>query len=146
VILRPVHIVGRVHNAPSNYLRLKRPPMVMGFDPMIQIIHEEDVVRAIIAALKPGIRGVFNIVGPGQLPLSRIFQVLGKRPLPIPAPIGEPLLRALWKWRLTSFPPPEVDYIRFLHTVDGSLAKEVLGFEPMHSMKETILHLKDTAP
>lgn len=144
VILRPVHIVGRVHNAPSNYLRLKYPPTVMGFDPMVQIIHEEDVVHAIIAALKPGIRGVFNIVGPGELPLSRIFRVLGKTTLPFPAPIGEPLLRALWRWKLTSFPPPEVDYIRFQHTVDGALAKRVLGFEPRHTMEETIRHLRET--
>ena len=144
VILRPVHIVGRVHNAPSNYLRLKYPPTVMGFNPMVQIIHEEDVVRAIIAALKPGIRGVFNIVGPGSLPLSRIFRVLGKTTLPFPALIGEPLLRALWRWKLTSFPPPEVDYIRFQNTVDGGLARKVLGFEPRHSMEETIRHLQDT--
>ena len=142
VILRPVHIVGGVHNAPSNYLRLKRPPTVMGFDPMIQIIHEEDVVRAIIAALRPGIRGVFNIVGPGELPLSRILRVLGKKPLPIPALIGEPLLRALWRWKLTSFPPPEVDYIRFQNTVDGALARKVLGFEPKHTMEQTIRHLQ----
>jgi UDP-glucose 4-epimerase len=138
VILRPVHILGRVHNAPSNYLRLRYPPKVMGFDPMVQVIHEEDVVRAIILALKPEIRGVFNVVGPGEVPLSRVFKALGKTPLPIPSLIGEPLLRALWKWRLTSFPPPEVDYIRYQCTVDGSRARDILGYEPRHSLLDTI--------
>ena len=138
VILRPVHILGRVHNAPSNYLRLPRPPTVLGFDPMVQVIHEEDVVRALIATLKPGIRGVFNIVGPGEVPLSRILRVLGRPRLPVPASVGEPLLRTLWKWRLTSFPPPEVDYIRYQCTVDGSLAKEVLGFTAKYSLYDTI--------
>jgi UDP-glucose 4-epimerase len=38
VVLRPCHIVGRVHNAASNYLRLERPVMVMGFDPMMQVV------------------------------------------------------------------------------------------------------------
>lgn len=143
VILRPVHILGRVHNAPSNYLRLARPPTVLGFDPMVQVIHEEDVVRAIACALKPGIRGVFNVVGPGEVPLSRILRVLDKPRLPIPAFVGEPLLRMLWKWRLTSFPPPEVDYIRYHCTVDGSLARETLGFEARFSMYETIRCLED---
>ena len=143
VVLRPVHILGKVHNAPSNYLRLPRPPTVMGFDPMVQVIHEEDVVRAIACALKPGIRGVFNIVGPGEVPLSRILRVLDRPRLPIPAAIGEPLLRAMWKYRLTSFPPPEVDYIRFNCTVDGSLAKQTLGFEARYSMYETIRCLED---
>ena len=143
VILRPVHILGRVHNAPSNYLRLKRPPTVMGFDPMVQVIHEEDVVQAIILGLKPGVRGVFNIVGQGEVPLSRVHRVLGKKPLPFPAMIGEPLLRALWRWHLTSFPPPEVDYIRFQCTVDGSLARRVLGFEAQYSLADTIRCLAD---
>lgn len=48
VILRPVHILGTVRNAPSNYLRLKVVPTLLGFDPMVQVMHEEDVVRAIL--------------------------------------------------------------------------------------------------
>jgi nucleoside-diphosphate-sugar epimerase len=47
VILRPVHILGSVHNAPSNYLRLPVIPTLLGFDPMVQVIHELDVAEAI---------------------------------------------------------------------------------------------------
>ncbi|MBK7156101.1 MAG: NAD-dependent epimerase/dehydratase family protein [Sandaracinaceae bacterium] len=56
VILRPCHILGGVRNAASNYLRLERPLTVLGFDPMMQAIHENDVVRAIEHALRPGPR------------------------------------------------------------------------------------------
>ncbi len=37
VILRPVHIIGGVHNAASNFLRLPTIPTLMGFDPMVQV-------------------------------------------------------------------------------------------------------------
>src|SRR3954451_7394563 len=47
VVLRPVHILGTVRNAPSNYLRLPVVPTLLGFDPMLQVMHEEDTVRAI---------------------------------------------------------------------------------------------------
>jgi UDP-glucose 4-epimerase len=68
VVLRPVHIVGpTIKNAPSNYLRLKRPMALAGFDPMVQLIHMEDVARALVAALTPGFKGVFNVVGPGEV-------------------------------------------------------------------------------
>src|SRR5258708_22330782 len=40
VILRPLHIVGNVRNAPSNYLRLNVIPTLMGFDPMVQVLHQ----------------------------------------------------------------------------------------------------------
>src|SRR6266571_6917637 len=82
VILRPVHIVGpTVRNAPSNYLRLERPLTVLGFDPMIQLIHEEDACRALVLALRPGVRGVYNVTGPGEVPLSAVLKELGHWPI-----------------------------------------------------------------
>jgi UDP-glucose 4-epimerase len=53
-----------VQNAPSNYLRLKRVPTVLGFDPMMQVVHQDDVLQAVELALAPGVRGVYNIAGP----------------------------------------------------------------------------------
>ena len=61
-----------VRNAPSNYLRLNVIPTLMGFDPMVQVIHQDDVVSAIEKALRPGVRGIFNLAGPQPLPLSRL--------------------------------------------------------------------------
>ena len=138
VILRPVHILGGVHNAPSNYLRLPYVPTLLGFDPMVQVIHEEDVVEAIRCALKPGARGIFNITGPGEVPLSAILGELGRKVLPIPHPLAKPLLSLLWRGRFTSFPVPELDHIRFVCMVDGSRASRDLGFRPRRSLKETI--------
>jgi len=138
VVLRPVHILGRVHNAASNYLRLERPMTIFGFDPMVQVIHERDVVDAIRLALAPGVSGIFNIKGRGELPLSRILRKLGRRPRPVPGPLATAALDRLWRYRLTSFPTPELDHIRYICMVDDSRAREVLGFRPSRSLEETI--------
>ncbi len=138
VILRPVHILGGVHNAPSNYLRLPYVPTLLGFDPMVQVIHEADVVDSIVCALKTGVRGIFNVVGPGEVPLSTILRELEKPTIPIPHPLAKPFLTALWRGKLTSFPVPELDHIRFVCMVDGARARDTLGFRPRHSLKETI--------
>jgi len=138
VVLRPVHILGRVRNAASNYLRLDRIPVLMGFDPMVQVIHEEDVAEAILLSLADGVHGVMNLVGPGEVPLSVLLKELGKPTLPIPVNVFEPMMRAMWRFRLTSFPMPELAHIRYTCMVDGSRARKVLGFRPRHSMKETI--------
>jgi UDP-glucose 4-epimerase len=139
VILRPVNIVGpTVRNAPSNYLRLERPLTVMGFDPMIQLIHEEDVCRALALALRPGIRGVFNVVGPGEVPLSAILRELGRSPMPVADFLLRPLVRQLFALGLASFPAGEVDHIQYLCVVDGSRAARELGYAPRYSMRETI--------
>jgi UDP-glucose 4-epimerase len=139
VILRPVNIVGpTVRNAPSNFLRLERPVTVLGFDPMVQLIHEEDVCRALRLALRPGVRGVYNVVGPGEAPLSAVLRELGRRPVPIPHFLVRPLVKRLFEARLSSFPPGEVDHIQYLCAVDGSRAVRDLGWAPRFSLRETI--------
>jgi len=139
VILRPVNIVGpTVRNAPSNYLRLPRPVTVLGFDPMVQLIHEQDVCRALALALRPGARGVYNVTGPGELPLSAVLAELGRRPLSLPHFLVRPLVRRLFQARVTSFPPGEIDHIQYLCVVDGSRFARELGFVPHHSLRDTV--------
>jgi UDP-glucose 4-epimerase len=139
VILRPVNIVGpTVRNAPSNYLRLARPLTVLGFDPMVQLIHEEDVGQALVLALRPGLRGVFNVTGPGEVPLTSILRELGRQPVPVPHPLVRALVRRLFDARLTGFPPEEIDHIQYLCVVDGSRFAREAGWIPSRSMRETI--------
>ncbi|GAC1600767.1 MAG: NAD-dependent epimerase/dehydratase family protein [Myxococcales bacterium] len=147
VILRPVHIVGpNVRNAPSNYLRLGRPWTVAGFDPMVQLIHEEDVARAMIAAQRPSVRGVYNVVGPGELPLSSILKELGRKPIPVPHLLARPLLDRLWAARMTGFPPPELDHLQCLCTVDGTRAEREMGFRSAYTLRETIRSVLGEVP
>jgi len=139
VILRPVHIVGpTIRNAPSNYLRLRYPWVLAGFDPMLQLIHQEDAARAMVEALRPGLKGVYNVVGPGEVPLSAVLRELGRTPIPVPHPLARPLLGTLFRYRLANFPPPELDHIQFLCMVDGSRWASDVGWVPQHSMKDTI--------
>jgi UDP-glucose 4-epimerase len=139
VILRPVHIVGpTIRNAPSHYLRLPRPWTVAGFDPMVQLIHVEDVARAMVEALRPEPKGVYNVVGPGEVPLSAVLRELDRRPVAVPDLVARPLLRTLFKYRLAGFPPPELDHLQFLCAVDGSRWRQETGWAPRFSMRETI--------
>lgn len=139
VVLRPVHIAGgTIKNAPSNYLRLQRPIALAGFDPMVQLIEATDVCRAMELALRPGLRGVYNVVGPGEVPLSACFRELGRKPVYLPHPLARTLVKKLWDARLSSFPPPELDHIQFLCTVDGSRFVRDTGWKPTHGLRETI--------
>lgn len=137
VVLRPVHILGAVRNAPSNYLRLQTVPTLLGFDPMIQVVHEDDVVHALRLALRPGVRGIFNIAGPDPLPLSRLIKAAGRTSVPIPHGLAKNLLGSLYKYRLSSFPAPELDHIRYVCMVDDRRAREELGYAPRRSIEET---------
>ncbi len=44
----------------------------------------------------------------------------------------------MWSLRLSTFPAPEIDYLRYLCMVDGSRAREVLGFEPKIDLETAV--------
>jgi UDP-glucose 4-epimerase len=144
VILRPVHIVGAVRNAPSNYLRLTHPPRLAGFDPMVQLIHEEDVARAIELSLRRGVSGVFNVPGCEAAPLTRILSMAGGAVVDFPHFLAPVVLKQMWRWRVTSFPAPELDHLRYVCMVDGRRAREILGFEARHGLEDTMAHVRLT--
>ena len=138
VILRPAHILGTVRNAPSNYLRLDVVPTLLGFDPMMQVVHQRDVLTAIDLALAPGVRGIFNIGGPEPLALSRAISILGRRILAVPHPLAKAAVKNLFRFRLTKFPAPELDFIRYVCMVDDSKARSELGYAPAHGLEATL--------
>ncbi len=138
VILRPAHILGTVRNAPSNYLRLDVVPTLLGFDPMMQVVHQRDVLRAIDLALEPGVRGVFNIGGPEPMALSKAISLLKRRIVAVPHPLAKAAVRNLFRFKLTSFPAPELDFIRYVCMVDDSKARSELGYAPAHGAEATL--------
>jgi UDP-glucose 4-epimerase len=143
VILRPSHILGSVRNAPSNYLRLKRVPTLLGFDPMVQVVHQRDIVSAIRLALNPGVRGIFNIGGPSPIPLSRAIHLLGRTQLPVPHAAARFVVERMFRWRVTSFPAPELDFIRYVCMVDDSRARKTLGYAPAYDLETTLSAVDD---
>ena len=138
VILRPTHILGVVQNAPSNYLRLRRVPTVLGFDPMLQVVHQDDVLDAVELALAPGVRGVYNIAGPQGARLSKMLDLLNRTSVPLPASLARMGLDGLFRWKMSSFPAPELDFIRYVCMVDDSKARRELGYSPRYDLAKTL--------
>jgi UDP-glucose 4-epimerase len=143
VILRPVHILGRVANAASNYLRMDRVPKLMGFDPMMQVIHEKDVVDAVELALRPGLRGIYNVVGPSQVPLSVLIREARRPTFPIPHLAAPAFSKLFWRLGLAPFRGTELNHLQYVCMVDGSRAREELGFKARRTIKEAVRAVVD---
>ncbi len=134
VILRPANVLGPLDNAPSRYLRLGLAPTVLGYDPMIQVLHVGDVVAALERALSPGMRGIFNLAGPPPCPLSEALRLLGRGQLKLPHPLARFGIERLFRWRLTEHGSKELDFLRYVCMVDDRRAREVLGYQPRHGL------------
>jgi len=136
-VLRPVNVLGYyVHSMIAQYLRQRRIPTVMGFDPMMQFIHEEDLSEAIALSLEHGLQGVFNVVGPGEVPLHTAINETGGTALSVPEPILRPLFARLFKLGLIPYPPGALDYLKFPITLSGSRFVEATNFRPLFGLEE----------
>jgi UDP-glucose 4-epimerase len=136
-VLRPVNVLGYyVHSMIGQYLRERRVPTVMGFDPMMQFIHEEDVSEAIALALEQGLQGVFNVAGPGEVPLHTAIRETGGRALAIPDFVMRPLFAQLFRFGAIPYPPGAIDYLKYPVTVSGARFVEATRFRPLFGLEE----------
>lgn len=136
-VLRPVNTLGHsVHNSITRYMKLAMVPTIMGFNPMMQFIHEEDVAEAILVALETKVRGIFNVAGPGAVPLKRALKEMGRQRVSVPDPFAHLLIRTLFNLNIYEFPSGAVDYIKYPCTVRDTAFREATGFRPRHSLAE----------
>jgi UDP-glucose 4-epimerase len=143
-VLRPVNVLGHyARSMMSEYLRLDRPPTVMGFDPLMQFIHEQDVVEAIALTLEHGLQGVFNVVGPGQVPLHTAIRETGGRPRSLPEFLFRPAIRALFSAGMVPWPEGAIDFLKFPVTLSGRRFVEATNFRPLFGLEETFQSLGD---
>jgi UDP-glucose 4-epimerase len=139
-ILRTAPILGpTVHNALTRYLARKLVPTMMGFDPLVQFLHEVDAIAAMHLAVLRDAPGTFNIVGEGVLPLSTAIKLAGRVAVPVPHPVANTLTAAGWIAQLVEAPPSLLKYLRFLCVADGQKAREAMGFTPAYTSREALL-------
>ncbi len=135
--LRPCWVMGR--NIDSEALRHFDRPRVtsaLGFDPLLQMLHEDDYLHALVLALGRDVPGPINLAGRGVLPLSTLLRIAGKRKRAVPHPLLYRLGYLPSLWRAGSSPEGFFDHLRFLWVVDTTRATRELGFAPEYTTQE----------
>lgn len=116
-----------------DYLRSRVCLRPMGFDPMLNLLSVEDLVRALMLAIHNDAQGVFNIPGADTLPLSALIERVSRLELPVPGPLLRPLYRLRSLTRGTQFRYDlNLHRFHFNGVPDGGRAQRVLGYEPQH--------------
>jgi UDP-glucose 4-epimerase len=135
-VLRTCWILGPHHrDRITRYLSLPVVPKLLGYDPLMQFIHEEDCLNAFERAILAPHPGVFNLVGQGVLPVSTLLRLAGKRILSLPAPLLYRMAYYPSQSATGDAPAGFYDYLRHLWVADGARGWEAFG-EPVYSTKE----------
>jgi UDP-glucose 4-epimerase len=140
-ILRPCTVFGpSVDNYVSRMLFMPVVVSIIGYDPDVQLVHEDDFVNACLCAMDKKIPGAFNIAGDGALCTSAIASLIGTTVIPLPKWTIYPLLEVLWRLHLPGIEVNRgyLDYIRYPFVASTLRAKRELGFKPKHTALETL--------
>lgn len=142
-LLRPVHIVGpHLRNQVSSLLRASYSPRIIGFNPMMQFVHETDVARAVRMALEHDGYGVFNIAGEGAVPWSTAIATAGARPVHLPTWIAYPGAAVVSRL-YPSFPEHLIDFFRYPVIISDVAIREQLGWTPHINVVDTLRSVAD---
>jgi UDP-glucose 4-epimerase len=135
-VLRLVNVLGpHMNTLLQRFLLQRRIFTVAGFDPIYQVMHEDDMALALQLALEQDLRGVFNVAGPGTLPLHALIRESGGSKIPLP----EPLVSAL-KGRLgfPRIPDGAVAFLKYSCTVDDALFRKITDYRPTRSLADIV--------
>jgi len=140
-VLRFANVLGPdVRTSHKALFTLPAVPMILGFDPRYQFVHEDDVVHALEHAAVHVLPGVFNVAGDGVLALSEVAGLLGKAYVPLLPPWGTGLAAAALRRAGIRISPEMLAQLRFGRGVDNRRYKAA-GFHYQHTSREAVLKL-----
>jgi UDP-glucose 4-epimerase len=142
VSLRFANALNSEEPAPlARYFDLPVVPTVIGYDPVLQLVHRDDCIQALVKATLGRARGAYNIAGKNGLPLSALLDGTGKVHAPLLPPAGAMLLSPLLtRLGIASLTPQLLDLLRWGRTLNVSRAERELEFR---AERDTLAALDD---
>jgi UDP-glucose 4-epimerase len=140
-VLRVANVLGSdVRISHVGLLSLPAVPMILGFDPRYQFVHDDDVVHALEHAVRTSAPGVFNVAGDGVLALSEVAGLLGKPYAPVLPPWGTGLAASVLRRLGVRIPPEAMNQLRYGRGLDNRRYKAA-GFHYQYTSREAVLKL-----
>jgi UDP-glucose 4-epimerase len=138
VILRPCNIVGpHSESVLMDFFRSGICPKLMGFDPLMQFIHESDMAEVIRLVLEGSQSGVYNIAGEGVAPYSAAANLAGARTVPLPLLLSYGLV-SLLNLINQKFPPHLLDYLRYPTIISDDKFRKDYDYQPRLDLCQTM--------
>jgi UDP-glucose 4-epimerase len=138
-VLRVQPIIGATLDTPiTRLLRAPVVPVMLGFDPRVQVLHEDDSVAVLAHAVHHPVRGAVNVAGAGTISLNAAIRRMGRPAVPVPHPLFGTVAGAARRFGL---PPMSEDTIRYLRYGRGVALERMtndLGFAPRFDTRGAI--------
>jgi UDP-glucose 4-epimerase len=139
-VLRFAEVMGSDQRA-AQLLGLPVLPAILGFDPRVQFIDEEDAIGALAHVARHRLPGAYNAAGDGVLALSELASLLGKSLLPVLPPWGVPFAAAQLRRIGIPVPLEQIRQLRYGRGLDNRRLK-ASGYAYRYTTRESVLKLR----
>jgi UDP-glucose 4-epimerase len=130
-VLRFTNFIGPTIDTPlTRYLSLPVVPTVLGFDPRIQLCHEDDGIEVLRRCAVEPHPGIFNVGGEGVLLLSQAVRRVGRLSVPVPSPAVNVVAGLFRRAGLVDFSPEQMRYLEHGRVADTSRLRRELDWAP----------------
>jgi UDP-glucose 4-epimerase len=130
-MLRLANIVGPgLRTGLTDYLTLPVVPIPLGYDARLQLIHENDALRALLLATLGAPVGIVNVAGDGIITVQQAARLAGRPTVPVPLSACGLLGRFVKRAGLADFSADQMQYLAWGRGMDTTRMREVLGLEP----------------
>ena len=121
---------------------------VMGYDPPLQFVHEDDLAKLLRLVVMEPCPGTFNVAGEGVVYYSRLAHLAQRKLLFLPSAMAYPLTQLAWKLGIQKEAPAAgLDFIRYPIVVSTGKLKKETGFQFFYTSEDALADfLPDTNP
>lgn len=142
-VLRCANVLGAgVDTSHTRMFALPVTPMIFGFDPRYQFVHEDDVVHALEHAAVNDVPGVYNVGADGVLALSEVIGLLGRKPAPVLPPWGTHVIAGPLRRLGFRIPDEMLNQMRYGRALDNRRYRAT-GFSYQYTTREAVIKLRE---
>lgn len=137
-ILRPCNVLGPgVRNSMSLLLSRPLTPVLMGFSPLMQFLHVDDMADALFVAFEKNKPGIYNVAPDDWVAYQEAVEQCGCKKLPLLSipPVLPKLISGMLNWN-AFFPPYLINYFKYPVIIDGKLFRETFGWKPKRNLND----------
>lgn len=110
---------------------------VRGFDPPMQLLHEDDLTEVLALCILQDAPGLYNVAGEGTVRWSEMARMLGRRLVRAPSPLLRAATDLSWLLRLQSESPSNgLSFITHRWTASTEKVQRELGVKFRYSSKQ----------
>jgi UDP-glucose 4-epimerase len=135
-MLRLANIVGPgLRTGLSDYLSLPVIPTPLGYDARLQLLHEDDALRALLLATVGPPVGIVNVAGDGIITVQQAARLAGRPTVPVPLSAAGMLGQLIKRAGLADFSQEQMQYLAWGRGLDTTRMREVLRLEPDYTTR-----------